>query len=123
MGRQHSIHADLPWNGEYTRSIDCRILMPQFDDCSQEKFGGEIFHSSQFGSARDYIGKKVVVVGACTSGALLMSPIALLLSDPYYITPGHDICADFYNHGVGEFMCCTSLVEPPPSLYLDTLQM
>ncbi|THG94933.1 hypothetical protein EW145_g8052 [Phellinidium pouzarii] len=33
-----------------------------------DEFGGKIIHSSQHKSARDHVGKKVVVVGACTSG-------------------------------------------------------
>jgi len=43
-------------------------------------FKGEAVHSSQFTSAANYIGKKAVVVGACSSG--------------------HDIAQDFFNHGV-----------------------
>ncbi|KAA1476298.1 FAD/NAD-P-binding domain-containing protein [Dentipellis sp. KUC8613] len=46
----------------------------------EDEFAGQILHSSEHKSARDHLGKKVVVVGACTSG--------------------HDICADYYNHGV-----------------------
>lgn len=45
-----------------------------------DEFKGQILHSSQHKSARDHIGKKVVVVGACTSG--------------------HDLSGDYYNHGV-----------------------
>ncbi|THH30834.1 hypothetical protein EUX98_g3356 [Antrodiella citrinella] len=33
-----------------------------------ENFKGEVMHSSKFKSAKDYIGKKIVIVGACTSG-------------------------------------------------------
>jgi cation diffusion facilitator CzcD-associated flavoprotein CzcO len=51
------------------------------DTCAQDSFHGQVLHSSQHKSARDHIGKKVVVVGACTSG--------------------HDISADYYQHGVG----------------------
>ncbi|KAG6382176.1 hypothetical protein JVT61DRAFT_826 [Boletus reticuloceps] len=46
----------------------------------KEDFKGEAVHSSEFASAANYIGKKAVVVGACTSG--------------------HDIARDFLNHGV-----------------------
>ncbi|KAF8131847.1 hypothetical protein EV363DRAFT_1449544 [Boletus edulis] len=46
----------------------------------KEDFKGEAVHSSEFTSAANYIGKKAVVVGACTSG--------------------HDIARDFFNHGV-----------------------
>jgi len=45
-----------------------------------DKFEGKIIHSSQYGSARDHKGKKVVIVGACTSA--------------------HDIAQDHYTHGV-----------------------
>ncbi|KAF8345500.1 hypothetical protein F5887DRAFT_1190190 [Amanita rubescens] len=45
-----------------------------------EKFKGQILHSSQHKRATDHAGKKVVVVGACTSA--------------------HDIAHDYYIHGV-----------------------
>jgi len=45
-----------------------------------EKFKGRILHSSQHKRATDHTGKKVVVVGACTSA--------------------HDIAHDYYVHGV-----------------------
>ncbi|KAK7051188.1 hypothetical protein VNI00_004688 [Paramarasmius palmivorus] len=45
-----------------------------------DKFKGKIFHSATFKSARDFVGKKAVVVGACNSG--------------------HDIAQDFVTHGV-----------------------
>ncbi|KAJ7178918.1 hypothetical protein C8R46DRAFT_1071884 [Mycena filopes] len=48
---------------------------PGMDD-----FKGQIIHSSQHKKATDHAGKKVVVIGACTSA--------------------HDICADYYEHGV-----------------------
>ncbi|KAJ7752730.1 hypothetical protein DFH07DRAFT_516852 [Mycena maculata] len=44
------------------------------------EFKGQIFHSSQHKKATDHLDKKVVVIGACTSA--------------------HDICADYYEHGV-----------------------
>ncbi|KAJ7347250.1 hypothetical protein DFH08DRAFT_867664 [Mycena albidolilacea] len=43
-------------------------------------FRGQILHSTQHKRAMDHAGKKVVVVGACTSA--------------------HDICVDYYEHGV-----------------------
>ncbi|KAF5378871.1 hypothetical protein D9615_006928 [Tricholomella constricta] len=43
-------------------------------------FKGELLHSSRHKKATDHTGKKVVVVGACTSA--------------------HDICADYYENGV-----------------------
>ncbi|KAF8643204.1 hypothetical protein AX16_009161 [Volvariella volvacea WC 439] len=45
-----------------------------------DKFKGQILHSSQYKKATDHAGKKVVVVGSCTSA--------------------HDICSDYYKHGV-----------------------
>lgn len=33
-----------------------------------DEFGGQILHSAQHNKATDHAGKKVVVVGACTSG-------------------------------------------------------
>ncbi|KXN81274.1 putative indole-3-pyruvate monooxygenase YUCCA4 [Leucoagaricus sp. SymC.cos] len=45
-----------------------------------EKFKGSYLHSTQYKSALDHTGKRVVVVGACTSA--------------------HDIAQDYYNHGI-----------------------
>ncbi|KAJ6628886.1 FAD/NAD-binding domain-containing protein [Mycena sp. CBHHK59/15] len=45
-----------------------------------DEFKGQILHSSQHKRATDHLGKKVVVIGACTSA--------------------HDISADYYEHGV-----------------------
>ena len=56
-----------------------RALIPSH---KQDKFEGKLIHSSQHGSAREHKGKKVVVIGACTSG--------------------HDIAHDHYTHGVGK---------------------
>lgn len=36
---------------------------------TQDEFKGQIIHSTEFKSGKDMIGKKVVVIGACTSGA------------------------------------------------------
>ncbi|KAH9836843.1 FAD/NAD-P-binding domain-containing protein [Rhodofomes roseus] len=52
--------------------------MPTY--AGQEGYQGEIIHSTQFKTARDHVGKKVVIVGACTSA--------------------HDIAADCEEHGV-----------------------
>ena len=49
---------------------------------NQDKFEGKIIHSTQYDNAREHKGKKVVVIGACTSG--------------------HDIARDHYTHGVGK---------------------
>ncbi|EIN13097.1 FAD/NAD(P)-binding domain-containing protein [Punctularia strigosozonata HHB-11173 SS5] len=46
----------------------------------KEEFSGQILHSTQHHRATDHVGKKVVIVGACTSS--------------------HDIAADYVEHGV-----------------------
>ncbi|KAL4064294.1 hypothetical protein V8B97DRAFT_1920121 [Scleroderma yunnanense] len=46
----------------------------------QDEFKGQILHSSQHNIAADHLGKKVVVVGSCTSA--------------------HDICSDYVDNGV-----------------------
>ena len=47
----------------------------------QEEFGGEVIHAFEYKTAKKYLEKKAVVVGAATSG--------------------HDIAFDLANHGVG----------------------
>ncbi|KAF5363122.1 hypothetical protein D9757_011716 [Collybiopsis confluens] len=47
---------------------------------NKDKFKGQVFHSSNFKSAREFRGKKAIVVGACNSG--------------------HDIAQDFQRNGV-----------------------
>lgn len=42
--------------------------MTSDDDNIQEVFTGQVLHSSQHNGAKDHIGKKVVIIGACTSG-------------------------------------------------------
>ncbi|KZT00875.1 FAD/NAD-P-binding domain-containing protein [Laetiporus sulphureus 93-53] len=46
----------------------------------QEEFQGQILHSTQHKSARDHLGKKVVLIGSATSA--------------------HDVAADYVDHGV-----------------------
>jgi cation diffusion facilitator CzcD-associated flavoprotein CzcO len=48
----------------------------------QEEFGGEFIHSAAHKTAQAHVGKKVVVIGASTSG--------------------HDVSADLAKHSVGE---------------------
>lgn len=52
--------------------------------CIQENFRGEAFHSSQHKTAKNYAGKKVVVIGSGTSG--------------------HDVSFDCVNQDVGKFL-------------------
>ncbi|KAF5392901.1 hypothetical protein D9757_000853 [Collybiopsis confluens] len=54
------------------------VNMPTYP--GTEKFKGEIIHSAQYKTPAPHIGKKVVVVGACTSA--------------------HDIASDYHLHGV-----------------------
>ena len=50
--------------------------------CFQDEFGGEVIHAFGYTTAKEYVGKKVIVVGAATSG--------------------HDVAFDLANHGVGQ---------------------
>lgn len=52
--------------------------LPQYP--GMETFKGQMLHSLQHKNAMDHAGKRVVVVGACTSA--------------------HDIAADYYDHGI-----------------------
>ncbi|KAI6098808.1 FAD/NAD(P)-binding domain-containing protein [Pisolithus croceorrhizus] len=74
----------------------------------QAEFKGHILHASQHKQAAEFIGKKVVVIGACTSA--------------------HGICADYADHGIDVTMvqrsstCVTSAREGIPrltGLYLE----
>jgi hypothetical protein len=63
-------------------------------------------HSFNYTKAKDYEGKKVVVVGACTSGAFQF----VCTGYAFYFFPaleqilGHDIAKDLHDHGVGTFL-------------------
>ncbi|KAH7913460.1 hypothetical protein BJ138DRAFT_1146035 [Hygrophoropsis aurantiaca] len=65
------------------------------DITGTDVFKGEILHSSQHKMASDHAGKKVVVVGACTSA--------------------HDICADYVDHGVD-----VTMVQRSPTYIMST---
>lgn len=85
-----------------------RSLRKSFDRL-QDEFEGQILHSTQHDKALDHEGKKVVVVGACTSGTL---PSAIhhffFLFHRTHLTTllrarpetAHDIAADYANNGV-----------------------
>ncbi|OAX32561.1 FAD/NAD(P)-binding domain-containing protein, partial [Rhizopogon vinicolor AM-OR11-026] len=62
----------------FATGMDSRPKVP--DIPGKANFKGSAMHSTQFTSAAHYIGKKVVVVGACNSG--------------------HDIAQDFFDHGI-----------------------
>ncbi|KAG1751337.1 uncharacterized protein EDB91DRAFT_1243608 [Suillus paluster] len=61
----------------------------------QDEFKGQILHSSKYNLATDHAGKKVVVIGACTSA--------------------HDICADYVEHGVD-----VTMVQRGPTYVMST---
>ncbi|KAI0727069.1 FAD/NAD-P-binding domain-containing protein, partial [Fomitopsis betulina] len=78
--------------------------MPTFP--GQEEFQGQLLHSTQHKTARDHIGKKVVIIGACTSA--------------------HDIASDYEEHGVDVTLYqrsntyIMSTKEGMPRLFQDT---
>jgi hypothetical protein len=58
-----------------------------------------VLHSSRHNRGLDHKGKKVVVVGACTSGVY---PFPTSLSKTCSNRcVAHDIAMDYYEHGVG----------------------
>ncbi|KAG2357457.1 hypothetical protein BDR07DRAFT_1363138 [Suillus spraguei] len=60
----------------------------------QDDFKGQILHSSEYNLASDHSGKKIVVVGSCTSA--------------------HDICADYAENGVD-----VTMVQRGPSYIMS----
>lgn len=57
-----------------------------------EDFAGQILHSSQYAKASDYVGKKVVVVGACTSGECIHmndNEMATAIDESIYVRSRH----------------------------------
>ncbi|KAI3605508.1 flavin-binding monooxygenase-like protein [Moniliophthora roreri] len=65
-----------------------------------DKFKGKIFHSSNFKSARDFAGKKAIVVGACNSGTTPLIGSCHTTTTDIRSVLGHDIAQDFHRHGV-----------------------
>ncbi|PPQ75986.1 hypothetical protein CVT24_006551, partial [Panaeolus cyanescens] len=82
-----------------------------------DTFKGQILHSTQHKKASDHAGKKVVIVGACTSGTSASSSLSysLYLSSPLssssslslalftsltHSLPAHDIAADYQAHNI-----------------------
>ena len=68
-------------------------------------------HSSQHKKASDHEGKKVVVVGSCTSGFKLVIIIRGSKLIHLSIELAHDIAADYYEHGVGELILIRTMVK------------
>lgn len=62
-------------------------------------------HSTDFFSAEDYLGKRVVVVGAGSSGKKRQ---ALVMAYLLRVAVGHDIAHDFANHEVDVTMFVSS---------------
>ena len=62
-GRERILH---PHHLVFATGITGLPNMPVYS--GMDEFGGHILHSSQYGKAMDHAGKKVVVVGAGTSG-------------------------------------------------------
>ncbi|KAG6813375.1 hypothetical protein H0H92_011641 [Tricholoma furcatifolium] len=61
---------------------------------NQDLFQGKVYHSSAFKSAREFAGKKAIVVGACNSA--------------------HDIAQDFTKHGVD-----VTMFQRSPTYYIS----
>ena len=86
--------SSLPWGLELDRGVFPKLPSRSFPQdffafpCTglihcrpQEEFEGEIIHAFEYTTAKKHAGKKVVVIGAATSG--------------------HDIAFDLANHDVG----------------------
>lgn len=58
-------------------NLPCR---PHLTSVCQDGFEGQVIHSADFRSAAPYVGKKVLVIGACASGTVCFLPM-LHLSD------------------------------------------
>ena len=79
----NTAHSGFPWEG----LLHSVLLQFTFDGVTailQEKFKGEMIHTSKFKSAIGNAGKRVLVVGAGTSG--------------------HDIAWEHVNNGAGEHL-------------------
>ncbi len=76
--------------------VSCGIIF----NFLQDKFKGEFLHSTEHKRALDHAGKKVVIVGSCTSGERTQPPYftSMLLR----LLLAHDIAKDYYDHGVGK---------------------
>ena len=57
---------DIP--GKVNEFLNFVIQTILFMFPSQETFKGEAIHSEEFTSASNYVGKKAVIIGACTAG-------------------------------------------------------
>jgi hypothetical protein len=87
-----------PGNGELT--IAWVAIHSDWKVTRQDEFEGILVHSSEYKTAKEYVGKKVVVIGSATSGESL---ICILHVNLLIFAPGHDISADCVHNGVGKF--------------------
>ncbi|KAG2090630.1 uncharacterized protein F5147DRAFT_787192 [Suillus discolor] len=102
-GKKWSVTVQRPDRGERTFEVNHVVFSLGFgsgigrvpDIPGQDDFKGQILHSSHHNLATDHAGKKVVVVGACTSA--------------------HDICADYVENGVD-----VTMVQRSPSYIMST---
>lgn len=71
-----------------------------------DSFKGMALHSTQHKRALDHQGKKVVIIGACTSGTFQLTTTdsqSLIYRSILHDTRlAHDIAVDYYENGVGE---------------------
>jgi len=65
----------------------------------QEVFRGQVLRSTQHKVAIDHLGKKVAVIGSCTSGIWVLH---LLIFSANTLHTAHDICSDYADHGIGK---------------------
>ena len=79
--RGDTTYSECPWEGSL-HSILLQIVFNGAAVMLQEKFKGEMVHTSKFKSAEENAGRRVLVVGAGTSG--------------------HDVAWEHVNHGAGE---------------------
>ncbi|OJA11569.1 hypothetical protein AZE42_07111, partial [Rhizopogon vesiculosus] len=75
------------------------------DIAGKASFKGSAMHSSQFTSAANYIGKKAIVVGTCSSGWYATLSYRTEFKK---FAPGHDIAQDFFDHGIDVTMYASS---------------
>ena len=70
----HGFGGGLPNMPQYPGQVSFwrhPIQVSRHDNPIQDKFKGKIVHSSAHRTAKEHKGKKVVVVGACTSGTFV----------------------------------------------------
>ena len=79
--RSDATYSGFPWEGSL-HSVLLQLVFNGAVVVLQEIFKGEMIHTSKFKSAEENAGKRVLVIGAGTSG--------------------HDVAWEHVNHGAGE---------------------